>query len=91
VAVVLIAAHQTRGRADFLAVLIPLTALEPVLLLIFHQNLWQVVLVVDVSMALIACALGALYIVQERIEISKSALAAANASATTSLALVRSE
>jgi len=63
---ILIATHQTQGKPAFLAVLLPLTLLEPALLYAFHQSLMQVVLVVDVSMALVAGSLGALYLVQDR-------------------------
>jgi O-antigen/teichoic acid export membrane protein len=63
---VLIAAHQSHGRPGFLAVLVPLTVLEPVLLLTFHQSLVQVVQVLDISMALILVGLGGLYLMQER-------------------------
>jgi O-antigen/teichoic acid export membrane protein len=65
---VLIAIHQSRGKPGFLAVLLPLTLLEPTLLLIFHQSLTQVVEVVDFSMALLTGSLGALYLVQQRAE-----------------------
>ncbi len=65
-AAVLIATHQTRGTPGFLAVLIPLTLLEPALLSVFHQNLWQVVIVVDVSMFLVAGGLGVLFLIQQR-------------------------
>ncbi len=65
---VLIAIHQSRGKPGFLAVLLPLTLLEPTLLLILHQSLTQVVEVVDFSMALLAGSLGALYLVQQRAE-----------------------
>ncbi len=63
-AAVLIATHQSRGKPGFLAVLLPLTLLEPVLLSVFHESLAQVVLVLDVSMALVAGGLWALYLVQ---------------------------
>ena len=63
---VLVATHQSQGRAGFLAVLLPLTLLEPALLITMHQNLMQVVQVVDLSTALILGGLGVLYIVQER-------------------------
>jgi hypothetical protein len=43
-----------------------LTLLEPVALIVFHQNLTQVVQVIDVSMALILVGLGSLYLVQQR-------------------------
>ena len=42
-AAVLIATQQSRGKPAFLAVLLPLTLLEPALLIAFHQNLMQVV------------------------------------------------
>jgi O-antigen/teichoic acid export membrane protein len=63
---VLIATLQTRGTPGFLAILLPLTLLEPMALVAFHQNLTQVVQVIDVSMALILIGLGSLYMVQER-------------------------
>lgn len=65
-AAVLIAVHQSTGKRGFLALLIPLSLLEPVLLITFHQNLTQIVQVVDVSMALVLGSLGALYAVQHR-------------------------
>jgi O-antigen/teichoic acid export membrane protein len=65
-AAVLIAVHQSTGRRGFLALLIPLSLLEPVLLVLFHQNLAQVVQVLDLSMALVVGSLGALYAVQHR-------------------------
>ncbi len=65
-AAVLIAVHQATGKRGFLALLIPLSLLEPVLLITFHQNLTQVVQVLDVSMALVVGGLGALYAVQHR-------------------------
>ena len=61
---VLIATHQSGGKPQFLAILLPLTVLEPALLLAFHQNLTQVVVVVDASMACVALPLGALYLFQ---------------------------
>jgi O-antigen/teichoic acid export membrane protein len=64
---VLIAAHQSSGKAGFLAVLIPLTMLEWALLIAFHQSLIQVVQVVDISMALVLGGLGALYVAQQRV------------------------
>ena len=76
---VLIATHQTRGTPGFLAVLLPLTALEPILLLLLHQSLWQVVAVLDASLALVAAGLGALYLVQERRGLAGHTVAAAGA------------
>ncbi len=63
---VLVATYQSRGRPGFLAVLLPLTILEPVLLLTFHDSLIQVVQVVDVAMGVILVSLGALYVAQSR-------------------------
>jgi hypothetical protein len=63
---VLIAAHQSTGKATFLALLIPLSLLEPTLLIAFHQNLTQVVQMVDLSMALALFGLGALYVAHQR-------------------------
>jgi O-antigen/teichoic acid export membrane protein len=63
---VLIATHQSRGTPGFLGILLPLTLLEPAAIIAFHQNLTQVVQVIDVSMALILIGLGSLYLAQER-------------------------
>jgi len=63
---VLVATLQSRGRAGFLAVLLPLTLLEPILLTLTHQSLMQVVQLVDVSAALILVGLGAFYFVDNR-------------------------
>lgn len=65
---VLVATLQSRGRAGFLAVLLPLTLLEPILLTLTHQSLMQVVQLVDVSTALILVGLGAFYFVDNRIQ-----------------------
>jgi O-antigen/teichoic acid export membrane protein len=74
---VLIAAHQSTGKAGFLAVLIPLSVLETILLIAFHQTLTQVVQMVDLSMALVLCGLGALYVAQQRASIIELAAAPA--------------
>jgi O-antigen/teichoic acid export membrane protein len=65
-AAVLIATHQSQGEPRFLAILLPLAMLEPGLIVAFHQNLIQVVQVVDISMFLVAIGLAAWYLVQER-------------------------
>jgi O-antigen/teichoic acid export membrane protein len=65
-AAVLIATQQSRGKPGFLVVLIPLTLLEPALLVAFHQNLMQVVQVVDLSMALLLAGLAAQFTLQQR-------------------------
>ena len=62
---VLIATHQTRGTPGFLAVLLPLTLLEPVALVLFHHDPMQVVQTLDICMAVTLAGLGALYVVQE--------------------------
>jgi O-antigen/teichoic acid export membrane protein len=62
---VLIATHQSRAKPGFLTVLLPITLLEPALLLAFHGSLTQVIQVMDISIATIAIALGALYVWQE--------------------------
>lgn len=63
---VLVAVHQSRGRAAFLFVLIPLTILESVLIAAFHQSPMQVIQVVDTAMALILFGLTAVLVVEER-------------------------
>ena len=60
---VLIATHQSRGKAGFLAVLLPLAALEPILIAGFHKSLMQVVQDVDISMALLAGGLAVWFLV----------------------------
>jgi hypothetical protein len=77
---VLIAAHQSTGKAGFLAVLIPLSVLETILLIAFHQTLTQVVQMVDLSMALVLCGLGVLYVAQQRASIIQQLAAAPAAS-----------
>jgi len=67
-AAVLIATHQSRGRPGFLWALVPLTLLEPAMLLAYHNSAMQIVQVVDVSMALLFAALAGLYVIQERSE-----------------------
>jgi O-antigen/teichoic acid export membrane protein len=64
---VFVATHQTRGRPGFLAVLLPLTLLEPLLIVTMHRSLLEVVQVVDVSMAAILVGLGALYLLEDRL------------------------
>jgi O-antigen/teichoic acid export membrane protein len=64
-AAVLIATHQTGGRREFLAVLIPVAALEPIAILLFHGSLMQVVQVVDICMLVLVGGLGVLYLFQK--------------------------
>jgi O-antigen/teichoic acid export membrane protein len=70
---VLVATLQSRGRPGFLAVLLPLTLLEPVMLITVHHSLVQVVQVLDVSMAVILVGLGAFYVLVDRVRTSASA------------------
>jgi O-antigen/teichoic acid export membrane protein len=63
-AAVLIATHQTGGRRQFLAVLIPVAALEPIAILFFHGSLIQVVRVVDICMLALVVGLAVLYLAQ---------------------------
>jgi O-antigen/teichoic acid export membrane protein len=65
-AAVLIATQQSRGKPAFLAVLLPLTLLEPVLLTAFHQDLLQLIQVLDVSMALLFGGLAIQFTIQQR-------------------------
>jgi O-antigen/teichoic acid export membrane protein len=55
---VLIATHQSRARAAFLSVLIPITVAEPALIIAFHHDPMQVVWVLTVSMASLMAGLG---------------------------------
>jgi O-antigen/teichoic acid export membrane protein len=66
-ATVLVANGQARCNGDFLAVLIPVTVLEPALILRFHQTLMQVVQVLSISMVVLFFGLTVLYLVQERL------------------------
>lgn len=81
-AAVLVAAQQSRGEPGFLAILLPLSAVEPLLIVLFHRTLMQVVQVVDLSMLLVLAGLAGLYLAQERgkalvppVEVSKIAIA----------------
>ena len=85
-AAVLIATHQSRGKPGFLAVLLPLTLLEPLLLVAFHSSLAQVVAVVDISMTLVVIGLGMQYLIQNNIYVTGRRLASGNSSAVSDLA-----
>jgi O-antigen/teichoic acid export membrane protein len=63
-AAVLIATHQSGGRRAFLAILIPLAALEPIAILLFHQSLTQVAQVVGICMLALVVGLGVQYLAQ---------------------------
>ena len=60
VASVLVATQQSRARALFLTVLVPVTIIEPILISLFHRDLTQVVWVVTLSMAALVAGLSAL-------------------------------
>jgi O-antigen/teichoic acid export membrane protein len=61
-ATVLITAQQSRGERRFLAVLIPMAIIEPLLLARFHQSLLEVVLVVDACIAVLLTGLAVPYL-----------------------------
>jgi O-antigen/teichoic acid export membrane protein len=65
-AAVLIATQQSRGKPAFLAVLIPLTLLEPALLIAFHHDLMQLIQVLDVAMALLLAGVAIQFVIQQR-------------------------
>ena len=85
-AAVLIASHQSRGRPEFLAVLLPLTALEPLLIASFHNGMLQAIQVMDISMALVATGLGAWWLAIEMRDLRKIALYTKAVPAAVSLA-----
>jgi O-antigen/teichoic acid export membrane protein len=64
---VLVANGQARCNGDFLMVLIPVTCIEPVLILLFHHTLMQVIQVLSLSMAVLFLGLTVLYLVHERV------------------------
>jgi O-antigen/teichoic acid export membrane protein len=57
---VLIATHQSRARAEFLVVLLPITVAEPLLIVAFHQSLTEVVWIITLSMAALVTGLAML-------------------------------
>jgi O-antigen/teichoic acid export membrane protein len=70
-AAVLIMTQQSRGTPGFLAILMPLTLLEPILLVVFHQSLLQVVQVVDICMALLLASLAAQFARQQYVRVKQ--------------------
>jgi O-antigen/teichoic acid export membrane protein len=62
---VLVATGQARGNAAILAVLLPVTILEPTLIITFHESLTQVVQVLSISMALLFVGLVLLFVLEE--------------------------
>jgi O-antigen/teichoic acid export membrane protein len=71
---VLIATHQSRARAMFLSVLLPLAVAEPILIVAFHHSLIQVVWVVTLSMAVLVTGLAILMAVRPTRRISADPL-----------------
>jgi O-antigen/teichoic acid export membrane protein len=81
---VLIATHQSRARAMFLSVLLPVTVAEPILIVAFHKSLLQVVSVVVLSMAVLFGGLAILMVkksVVQAIDNAQQGLALAEAQA----------
>jgi len=76
---VLVATGQARGRGDFLAILIPVTLVEPLMIVRFHQSLSQVVQVLSLSMAVLFVGLVVLYLVQERARVRPRVVLAGSA------------
>jgi hypothetical protein len=62
---VMINALQSLGRVTLLRVTLPLSLVEPTLIMLFHSSLLQVVQVMDISMAVSVAALGGLYTYEE--------------------------
>jgi O-antigen/teichoic acid export membrane protein len=71
---VLIATHQSRAHGAFLAVLLPITVAEPILIMTFHNGLAQVVWVVTLSMAALVAGLAFLMARQPAASLSEDPL-----------------
>jgi hypothetical protein len=65
-AAVLTATHQSRGKRSFLNVLLPIAALEPVLIILWHVSVMQVIWILDASMAALVIGLLSLYVADLR-------------------------
>lgn len=65
-ATVLLTVHQSRARQHFLGILLSVTALEPLLIVLFHASPQQVVIVLDITMALLLVGMAAAYLIDER-------------------------
>ena len=75
---VLIASWQAQGRGEFLAILVPITVLEPLMIVVFHQSATTVASVVALCMGVLFSSLAVLYVFQERSrEVPRVALEAA--------------
>jgi O-antigen/teichoic acid export membrane protein len=67
-AAVLTATHQSRGKRTFLNLLVPIAVLEPVLIILWHGSLMQVISILDGSMAALVIGLLGLYLADQRRE-----------------------
>ena len=65
-AAVLTATHQSRGKRTFLNLLVPIAALEPILIILWHGSVMQVIAVLDASMAALVIGLLGLYLAEQR-------------------------
>jgi O-antigen/teichoic acid export membrane protein len=65
-AAVLTATHQSRGKRTFLNLLVPIAVLEPVLIILWHGSVMQVIWILDASMAALVIGLLSLYLVDQR-------------------------
>jgi O-antigen/teichoic acid export membrane protein len=65
-AAVLIATHQSRGKRTFLSVLVPIAAAEPVLIILRHGSVMEVIWILDACMAALVIGLLSLYVADER-------------------------
>jgi hypothetical protein len=65
-AAVLTATHQSRGKRAFLNVLLPIAVLEPVLIILWHGTVMQVIWILDASMGALVIGLLGLYLVDLR-------------------------
>lgn len=65
-AAVLTATHQSRGKRMFLNLLVPIAALEPILIIRWHGSVMQVIGILDASMAVLVIGLLGMYLTVER-------------------------
>jgi hypothetical protein len=63
---VLIATHQSRARRAFLGVLIPVAVGEPLAIAAFHQDIIQVVQILNLTMAALVIGLAAVLLLTRR-------------------------
>jgi O-antigen/teichoic acid export membrane protein len=70
---VLIATHQSRAERAFLAVLLPTTLAEALLITAFHQSLTQVIVVMDLCMAALVVGLAGMLLQRRQDDASSEA------------------